>query len=106
MCPNISKCEMDVCGNYKCDCCMCQSEDEESIESENEKLVKYNTMKLKFDNENLKKSVICKVCKESQVQILSLPCTHINMCEPCADIATHCPSCCERILGTVRIYMA
>ena len=96
---------MDVCGNYKCECIMCQSEDEESIQSEDEKVVKYSTMKLKAENEKLKKAIICKVCEERQVQILSLPCTHVNMCEACADIATHCPSCAVRILGTVRIYV-
>jgi len=110
MCPNISKCEMDVCGNYKCECVMCQSEDEDdddvSFRSEKENVVKYSTMKLKAENEKLKKTVTCILCKEKQVQSISLPCRHVNMCHPCADIATHCPSCDERILGTVRIYMA
>ena len=105
--PNTGKCEMDVCGNYKCECIMCQDEDDDdaSAHIEDEKAVKYSTMKLKAENERLKKSVICIVCKEKQVQSLSLPCRHVNMCFPCADIATHCPSCGERILGIVRIYL-
>ena len=63
-------------------------------------------MRLKSENERLKSSVICRSCKVHQVETLNLPCCHIVFCESCADAATYCVLCEERILGTVRIYMA
>lgn len=121
MCP--SKCESDICGNYVCQCNICKSEysstdseplifnceidiDDKENEKENEKAVKYQLMRLKTENEKFRKALICMVCKERQVQTLLFPCTHVVMCETCADEAKDCILCNERIRGTVRIYMA
>ena len=71
-----------------------------------EPLHSYRIMRLKTENEKLKSSLICKCCHFAQVETLTLPCAHIVCCEKCADAATNCPLCSERILGTVRIYMA
>ena len=66
----------------------------------------YRIMRLKSENERLKSSIICRNCKVHQVETLYLPCCHIVCCESCADAAHFCVLCEERILGTVRIYMA
>jgi hypothetical protein len=66
----------------------------------------YRIMHLKSENERLKSSIICRNCKVHQVETLYLPCCHIVCCESCADAAHLCVLCEERILGTVRIYMA
>lgn len=92
---------MDVCGNYKCECDICGNDEH----ADDEKSAKYHVMRLKTENEKLRKAVTCVVCKNKQVETLLLPCTHVNMCEPCADEAKECPVCKKRILGTVRIYI-
>jgi len=66
----------------------------------------YRITRLKSENEKLKSSLICKCCHTVRVETLTLPCAHIVCCEKCADVATNCPLCNDRILGTVRIYMA
>jgi hypothetical protein len=102
MSPSNDECEMDVFGNYKCDCSICGID--ESTDDD-EKSTKYRIMSLKALNEKLRKAVTCVVCNVKQVETLLLPCTHVNMCDPCADEAKECPLCKERILGTVRIYV-
>ena len=101
MCPSNVECEMDVFGNYKCECDICGIDER----TEDEKATKYRLMRLKAENEKLKKAATCVVCKNKQVETLLLPCRHVNMCDPCTDEATDCPQCKERILGFVRIYI-
>jgi len=66
----------------------------------------YCLKRLKSENERLKSAVICRHCRLKQVETLNLPCCHIVCCESCSDILDFCVLCEQRILGTVRIYMA
>ena len=95
-------CQFDVCGNYRCLCEICMPEAEGKEENSRD----YRLSRLKTENEKFKTSVICRNCKMNNVEILALPCTHVVTCEKCADILDNCPLCDERVLGTVRIYMA
>jgi len=98
----LQHCQFDVCGNYQCLCEICNAE----ADGKEEKSRDYRLSRLKAENEKFKTSVICRKCKTNNVEILILPCTHVVTCEKCADILDNCPLCDERILGTVRIYMA
>lgn len=65
----------------------------------------YRVIRLKQENEKLRRALICRRCKNTRVQTLNLPCCHIVCCEACADILDNCPLCEERILGTARIFV-
>jgi hypothetical protein len=94
------ECPYDVAGNDVCMCEICQAEMRRNDERE------YRLSKLKMETLKLRSSTICRNCKTRSVEILNLPCSHIVCCEPCADILDNCPLCDDRILGTVKIYLA
>jgi hypothetical protein len=60
-------------------------------------------LELRKENEYLRMK--CILCKQIQIQILVLPCRHLQMCKGCAEINDICPTCNETILGTVRVYI-
>ena len=84
--------------------------DEQCVKLHNRKSSKathsYRLMRLKTENEKLYASIMCKQCNVTQVQVLTLPCAHVAICEECSELLETCPLCEERILGTVRIFMA
>jgi len=94
------ECPYDMAGNDVCMCEICQAEMRRNDERE------YRLSILKMETLKLRSSTICRNCKTRSVEILNLPCSHIVCCEPCADILDNCPLCGERILGTVKIYLA
>ena len=51
-----------------------------------------------------KKVLLCKRCKEAQVNILFLPCRHMLHCETCAPLMKNCSLCSEVIDGTITIF--
>ncbi|KAH9504925.1 hypothetical protein Btru_061076 [Bulinus truncatus] len=61
---------------------------------------------LKHENEALQAMTKCKVCQVKASNILFLPCGELYACTECADKVTHCPSCGQRILGTVKTYFS
>jgi hypothetical protein len=65
----------------------------------------YRVIRLKEENEKLRRALICKHCNITRVQTLNLPCAHIVCCEACADLLDNCPLCNEKILGTARIFV-
>jgi len=48
----------------------------------------------------------CKVCYSKDIEILFLPCRHVNCCAGCATAVTKCPTCRASIEGSVRIYLS
>jgi len=84
--------------------------DEQYVKLHNSKSSKathsYRLMRLKTENEKLYASIMCKQCNVTQVQVLTLPCAHVVICEECSELLETCPLCKERILGTVRIFMS
>ena len=107
-------CQMDVVGNEKCQCQYCAKETDGNAEhvvkppniQASKAMHSYRIMRLKSENEKLHASMICKRCNITKIQTLTLPCCHVVCCEACADAAENCPLCDERILGTVRIFIA
>lgn len=71
----------------------------------NGKETQNNKSQIKYENEKLRKAMICRQCKTERIQTLFLPCRHLVTCEECADKMDFCIECHERILGTVRTFM-
>ncbi|KAK0064357.1 baculoviral IAP repeat-containing protein 2-like isoform X1 [Biomphalaria pfeifferi] len=61
---------------------------------------------LKKEKEMLKSLMKCKECRVNPIQELFLPCGDIYACSQCVNKFTHCPTCGQRILGTVTTYFA
>lgn len=71
--------------------------DETDELSENEKLA--------AENEQLRDILICKVCKEEQVSVIFLPCTHLCTCSQCYRAVKKCPICNEHVKAIVRAFL-
>lgn len=54
------------------------------------------------ENRQLKTQLTCKICMDSLVGIVFLPCGHFVCCPACAPALTTCPICRVSIRGTVR----
>jgi len=49
---------------------------------------------------------MCKVCMDSDVNVVFLPCGHLCCCSNCAPSLSTCPMCRTFIKGTVRTYFS
>ena len=56
------------------------------------------------ENRRLKEAQICKICMESEANIVFLPCGHLCCCARCAAALGNCPICRQYIRGTVKTY--
>jgi len=61
---------------------------------------------LREENNKLKMSSICRICKNAPAETLLLPCRHLVSCADCTSRINHCPLCNANIIGTVRTYLA
>ncbi|XP_053389566.1 E3 ubiquitin-protein ligase XIAP-like [Mercenaria mercenaria] len=57
------------------------------------------------ENRKLKELTSCKICMEQTMCITFLPCGHLLCCERCAVQVKRCPTCREKITGTVKTFM-
>src|SRR6218665_3775070 len=57
---------------------------------------------LMSDGENLQPLTICVGCKSRQVELLSISCRHVALCESCGISALICPICEEIVKGTIK----
>ncbi|XP_052809871.1 baculoviral IAP repeat-containing protein 3-like [Mya arenaria] len=62
--------------------------------------------RLKAENENLRRSMACIICKEREAVVLFLPCTHLITCLECAPKFGKCPICGTDIEGVIRVFRA
>lgn len=58
------------------------------------------------ENKRLKETKTCKICLDSDVSVLFLPCRHLACCEDCAEAVRFCPVCRVQIVATVKTYLA
>lgn len=58
------------------------------------------------ENVRLKESTTCKVCLDSDVNVLFLPCRHLVCCEECSNALKTCPCCRAQIVGTVKTFLS
>lgn len=66
------------------------------------------SVKLSLEEENriLKEARLCKICMDSEVGIVFLPCGHLATCVQCAPNLQACPVCRSSIRATVRTFLS
>ena len=58
------------------------------------------------ENQEMKEQRQCKVCMDSEVEVVFLPCAHLVACASCATGLRNCAVCRTPIQETVRVYMS
>ena len=61
---------------------------------------------LKEENRRLKEARQCKICMDSEVGAVLLPCGHLVACVDCAPNLKDCPVCRQQIKATVRTFFS
>ena len=69
--------------------------------------LKSESEKMKVKTQELKDARLCKICMESEICFIFLPCGHICVCENCAVNGSlkNCPICREKITKRMKTYM-
>ena len=60
---------------------------------------------LSAECDDLQAKVTCKICLDSKIQVLFLPCRHLVCCENCANEVRECPLCRASIEGIVKVFL-
>ncbi|KAJ2951085.1 hypothetical protein O0L34_g5466 [Tuta absoluta] len=61
---------------------------------------------LEEENRQLKEARLCKVCMDSEVSVVFLPCGHLVSCGGCGAALAQCPLCRAPVRALVRAYLA
>ena len=59
---------------------------------------------LRKATEALRSNLTCRICLDSAVNELFLPCRHLVCCDVCAASVRRCPVCRQRIIGTIKAF--
>ncbi|XP_060783954.1 E3 ubiquitin-protein ligase XIAP [Neoarius graeffei] len=54
--------------------------------------------------EKLQREKLCKVCMDSDIAIVFIPCGHLVTCKKCSDSLHKCPLCCANITQKIKTY--
>lgn len=46
----------------------------------------------------------CLECRKNSRNIVTMPCSHLTLCETCSEKTTQCPSCKETIVAVVKTF--
>ncbi|XP_020581457.1 probable BOI-related E3 ubiquitin-protein ligase 2 [Phalaenopsis equestris] len=57
-------------------------------------------------HEELRRRMVCQVCREKNVCVLVLPCKHLCLCKSCDAGADTCPTCRSHKNATLQIFMS
>ncbi|XP_063534719.1 death-associated inhibitor of apoptosis 2 [Cydia strobilella] len=76
------------------------------VESEKETSPVRKKLSLEEENRQLKEARLCKVCMDSEVSVVFLPCGHLVSCARCGAALASCPLCREPVRALVRAYLA
>ncbi|KAH9510062.1 hypothetical protein Btru_043407 [Bulinus truncatus] len=60
---------------------------------------------LKNSNKELREQRMCKICMDSEVHVVFLPCGHLVACTECASALQTCAVCRETIRAVVRAFL-
>lgn len=63
-------------------------------------------LSLEEENRLLKEARLCKICMDSEVGIVFLPCGHLASCVNCAPNLQDCPVCRSAIKAIVRTFLS
>ncbi|XP_063362858.1 baculoviral IAP repeat-containing protein 7-B-like [Cydia amplana] len=76
------------------------------VGSEKENSPVRKKLSLEEENRQLKEARLCKVCMDSEVSVVFLPCGHLVSCARCGAALATCPLCREPVRALVRAYLA
>ncbi|CAG4929921.1 unnamed protein product [Colias eurytheme] len=68
--------------------------------------VEKKELTLEEENRQLKEARLCKVCMDSEVSMVFLPCGHLVSCAECSAALAACPLCRAAVKALVRAYFA
>ncbi|MCJ8734184.1 hypothetical protein PDJAM_G00232400 [Pangasius djambal] len=54
--------------------------------------------------EKLQREKLCKVCMDSDIAIVFIPCGHLVTCKKCSESLSKCPICCADITQKIKTY--
>ena len=57
------------------------------------------------DNQDKDNGLLCKVCMDSNIQCLFLPCRHVACCEHCSNLISKCPVCRADIAAVLKVFI-
>lgn len=63
-------------------------------------------LELEDELRHLKASMLCRACKKTNVEQVTLPCGHLICCADCLSERRTCGACFALIKGTVQVYFA
>lgn len=66
----------------------------------------YFPVTLEEENRRLREARLCKICMDSEVCVVFLPCGHLVTCVNCAHSLADCPVCRQPIKATVRTFLS
>ncbi|CAH0399809.1 unnamed protein product [Chilo suppressalis] len=78
----------------------------EETKSEGSPVKEKKPMSLEEENRQLKEARLCKVCMDSEVSVVFLPCGHLVSCARCGAAISACPLCRCGVKALVRAYLA
>ena len=56
------------------------------------------------ENQKMKDSKVCMICKDKARNKMFLPCAHLTTCELCWLACRQCPQCRSKIRSVVHVY--
>ncbi|XP_061714420.1 baculoviral IAP repeat-containing protein 7-B [Cydia pomonella] len=82
------------------------SDSTDRVESKKENSPVRKKLSLEEENRQLKEARMCKVCMDSEVSVVFLPCGHLVSCARCGAALASCPLCRSPVRALVRAYLA
>lgn len=70
-----------------------------------ENIIQGNTV-YSTECKKIEDSRLCKICLDSELEVVFLPCAHMSTCASCALTQTHCPICRTQINHIIKPIMA
>ncbi|KAH9487776.1 hypothetical protein Btru_068733 [Bulinus truncatus] len=59
---------------------------------------------IKKENIQMREQTLCKICMDSEVEVVFLPCGHLVSCKDCSVALSDCPVCRKPLKGMVRAF--
>ncbi|XP_064594561.1 baculoviral IAP repeat-containing protein 2-like isoform X2 [Liolophura sinensis] len=66
--------------------------------------IELERLRLIEENERLRHARTCKVCQETDVSVVFMPCRHLVTCPDCSACIEHCVLCQQPINARVKVY--
>ncbi|XP_073955154.1 death-associated inhibitor of apoptosis 2-like [Choristoneura fumiferana] len=87
-------------------CQIDSASDSSNVREQRESSPVKRPLSLEEENRQLKEARLCKVCMDSEVSVVFLPCGHLVSCARCGAALSSCPLCRSDVRALVRAYLA